>query len=364
MDVVGRGGAGFVGDAVARASAVRRALRPAALRQRALLPVRAASRRAWTRRGRDITRGMTRASCLVVAPHPDDETLGCGVAIMRKREAGTQVTVVIVTDGAAAEPASLPPAELAALRREEARRAASRLGLRPVDLRFLDVPDTHVAQHVDEVADLLAELLTGLAPDQLLIPASCEGHPDHDATNVAALEAARRAGFAGETLEYCVWLWTHWPWTRGYGSADYRSAGSGPASEGPAGEGPVSEGPAGYGSAGDRAGGDRARRPLRDPLDRIREVRPLLVGAKGYRSRQAYALAAHGSQVGLAAGGATLPPAILAATKSRFEVYLEAGALAHLNFGAPGTPAGPAVLAEPGEPPPPPVSHFPRDRAS
>jgi len=288
--------------ALSRVAAVARqggaAVRPAALREGALLPARSAYRRAWMRRGRDITRAMSRASCLVVAPHPDDETLGCGVSIMRKRETGTQVTVVIVSDGAAAEPAYLPAAELVALRKDEARRAGSRLGLRPADIRFLDVPDTKVGEHVEEVADRLADLIRELEPEQLLIPTSCEGHPDHDATNAAAIEAVKRAGFGGQVLEYGVWLWTHWPWTKGYGTEGYTP-----------------------------------RRMLRDPMDRVREVRPLLVGAKGYRSRQAYALAAHGSQVsGPSRGGGTLPKSLLAATRTPFELYLEAGALSHLNF--------------------------------
>ncbi|WP_007511428.1 MULTISPECIES: PIG-L deacetylase family protein [Pseudofrankia] len=294
----GEAGGGGAGSTARAVTAVRGLVRPAALREGALQPARSAYRRAWMRRGRDITRAMSRASCLVVAPHPDDETLGCGVSIMRKREAGTQVTVVIVSDGAAAEPAYLPPAELIALRKEEARRAGSRLGLRAADIRFLDVPDTMVGEHVDEVADRLAELIKELGPEQLLIPTSCEGHPDHDATNVAALEAAKKAGFTGQVLEYGVWMWTHWPWTRGYGTEGYTP-----------------------------------RRMLRDPMDRIREVRPLLVGAKGYRARQAYALAAHSSQVsGPNGGGATLPRSLLAATRGPFELYLEAGALSHLNF--------------------------------
>lgn len=271
--------------------------RPAALREQSLLPARAAYRWAWMRRGRDITRAMARSSCLVVAPHPDDETLGCAVAIMRKRELGTRVTIVIVSDGAQAEPAVLPPAELAALRRDEARRAASRLGLGPDDLRFLDVPDSHVGEHLDAVAKGIAELITELAPEQLLIPTSCEGHPDHDATTIAALDAVGRVGFDGQVLEYGVWLWTHWPWTRGYGTEGYT-----------------------------------ARRLLRDPLDRVREVRPLLVSARGYRSRQAHALAAHASQVGLQAGGGDLPASLLATLRGPWELYLEVGALRHLDF--------------------------------
>jgi LmbE family N-acetylglucosaminyl deacetylase len=292
---MGSASEGVAGKATTVASRV--GVSPRDLKEAALLPVRAGCRRAWMRRGRDVTRAMARASAIVVAPHPDDETLGCAVSIMRKREAGTPVTVVIVSDGAASEPAPLPPAEMVALRKEETRRAITRLGLRPSDVRFLDVPDTKVGEHVDEVADRLVELIHELGPEQLLIPMSCDGHPDHDATNAAARVAVKRAGFAGQVLEYGVWLWTHWPWTKGYGTEPYT-----------------------------------ARRLLRDPLDRIREARPLLVDARGYRSRQAHALAAHSSQVGARAGGADLPRSLLAATRAPFELYVETGTLDHLNF--------------------------------
>jgi LmbE family N-acetylglucosaminyl deacetylase len=292
---MGSASEGVAGKATAVASRV--GVSPRDLKETALLPVRAGCRRAWMRRGRDVTRAMARAAAIVVAPHPDDETLGCAVSIMRKREAGTPVTVVIVSDGAASEPAPLPPAEMVALRKEETRRAITRLGLRPSDVRFLDVPDTKVGAHVDEVADRLVELIRELGPEQLLIPMSCDGHPDHDATNAAARVAAKRAAFAGEVLEYGVWLWTHWPWTKGYGTERHT-----------------------------------ARRLLRDPLDRIREARPLLVDAKGYRSRQAHALAAHASQIGARAGGADLPRSLLAATRAPFELYVESGTLDHLNF--------------------------------
>jgi LmbE family N-acetylglucosaminyl deacetylase len=278
--------------------ALREKISSGVLREQALLlPARAAYRRAWALRGIDITESIGRSSCLVVAPHPDDETLGCAVAIMRKREFGTRVTVVIVSDGAQAEPATLPPEELAALRRTEARRAGSRLGLGPDDLHFLDIPDTRVREHVDTVADRLAAALTEHAPEQVLIPTSCEGHPDHDATNVAAREAVRRAGYTGQVLEYGVWLWTHWPWTRGYGTEGYTP-----------------------------------RRMLRDPVDRIREVRPLLVSARGYRARQQLALAAHASQVGPGVGGGALPASLLSAVRGPYELYLKVGSLGHLDF--------------------------------
>jgi len=48
---------------------------------------------------RDDTATSAARSALVLAPHPDDETLGCGATILRKRAAGTPVHVLIVTDG-------------------------------------------------------------------------------------------------------------------------------------------------------------------------------------------------------------------------------------------------------------------------
>jgi hypothetical protein len=62
----------------------------------------------WARRGirsalkwsaRDFTDSAAGRAALVIAPHPDDETLGCGATILRKVSAGSSVTVLIVTDG-------------------------------------------------------------------------------------------------------------------------------------------------------------------------------------------------------------------------------------------------------------------------
>ena len=54
------------------------------------------------RKGRDLTEAFARRSTLVLAPHPDDETLACGATILHKRARGTRVHIVIATDGAAA----------------------------------------------------------------------------------------------------------------------------------------------------------------------------------------------------------------------------------------------------------------------
>jgi len=279
-------------------------------RDEVLLPARLAWRRLWLRRGIPATDLLAGGSALVVAPHPDDETIGCGVTILRKRDAGHRVDIAIVSDGALAEPAIGSPAEMAALRAVEATRACARLGVTAEHLHQLAFPDGGLAERADAVTERLAELVTRLRPDFLLVPVSCEGHPDHDATNRAARAAAARAGYVGRILEYPVWLWTHWPWTDGYGQAR----------------------------------GFSARRFLREPVRRVGETRPLLVeAAPGYRSRQRAALAEHASQMDPSGGPRSLPPSLLSATRSRYEVYLEVGALDHLA--RPTLPPKPAPAA-------------------
>ncbi|EFC85099.1 PIG-L deacetylase family protein [Parafrankia sp. EUN1f] len=267
-------------------------------RDELLLPFRRGFRWAWARRGVDLTVRMAQTSALVVAPHPDDETLGCGVSILRKREAGRPVHIAVVSDGAAAPRSGISPAELAVIRREEARKAGGRLGVDAKQQHFLDFPDGAISDRVDEVSARLAELLEACQPEQMLIPVSCEGHPDHNASGAAARRAAAMTGYTGQVLEYGVWLWTHWPWTRGYGTEGWSP-----------------------------------RRVFGDPVHRVREVRPLLVDARGYRERQLAALAEHVSQTtpDKAGNAPTLPASLLAATtRSPVEIYLEVGALDHL----------------------------------
>jgi LmbE family N-acetylglucosaminyl deacetylase len=91
-------------------------------------------------------------SLLVVAPHPDDETLCCGGVIQRIVRAGGRVTIVWLTSGDAARldlilqgrslfPSTAVARALAAQRMGEARLATARLGLAPAGQLFLGYPD-------------------------------------------------------------------------------------------------------------------------------------------------------------------------------------------------------------------------------
>src|ERR1700761_6094021 len=57
----------------------------------------------------DMTEQTEKRSCVVLAPHPDDETLGCAVTIMRKLAMGSRVHLLIATDGRHAHPGSRLP---------------------------------------------------------------------------------------------------------------------------------------------------------------------------------------------------------------------------------------------------------------
>lgn len=157
---------------------------------------------------------------VVVAPHPDDETLGFGGAANAAAARGVDVHTVIASDGGAAWP-GVSGHERSALeraRRRESRRAAVRLGLRwPT---FLGFPDGGLAEHEFRLADVLTGILEVRAPGTWCAATwRGDGHPDHEAVGRAASVATGRTGAV--LLEYPIWMW-HWgrpgdstvPWQR------------------------------------------------------------------------------------------------------------------------------------------------------
>ncbi|WP_241986665.1 bifunctional PIG-L family deacetylase/class I SAM-dependent methyltransferase [Cryobacterium fucosi] len=146
---------------------------------------------------------------VVVAAHPDDETLGAGGLIARAGQAGVPVTVVVLTNGEASHPGSSThdPARLAAVRRVEV--AAAVAVLAPAALvRLLDLPDGSLAGHREEASRAIsAEIGAGGPGTWLVAPWRLDGHPDHAAAAEAARHAARDRGVS--LFEYPIWAW-HW----------------------------------------------------------------------------------------------------------------------------------------------------------
>ena len=120
---------------------------------------------------------------LVLAPHPDDETIGCGGLLAQLAARGVPAKVLLVSDGSGA---GALPAGTAETRQQEFRAALQRLG--GLDCEFLGLPDGALEQ----VADLPARLrraIQAFAPNWVFGPAARDPHRDHR-TVAAALQCS------------------------------------------------------------------------------------------------------------------------------------------------------------------------------
>jgi LmbE family N-acetylglucosaminyl deacetylase len=149
--------------------------------------------------------------CLVLAPHPDDESLGCGGLIASGCAMGRPPVVLILTDGAASHPGSrlFPPDKLAALREQEAARAVGILGLPSGRLQFLREPDgaaPHAGPAFHAVVRRVADCAKAFACSSILAPWRFDPHCDHAAAALIAAAAARLVGI--RFAAYPVWGWT------------------------------------------------------------------------------------------------------------------------------------------------------------
>lgn len=129
---------------------------------------------------------------LVVAPHPDDEILGCGGALALHARRGDPVHVALVTSGEAGGEGGA--------RLDESRAAARLLG--ESEVTCLGAPDGAVAGD-GSLAERLAALVARLGPRVVYAPSAFEMHPDHVAT-LDATAAALSRGFDGTLLLYEV----------------------------------------------------------------------------------------------------------------------------------------------------------------
>jgi LmbE family N-acetylglucosaminyl deacetylase len=174
--------------------------------------VQAVIRLRLRRRMRPLAEEELRQPAVVVAPHPDDETLGCGGTVVIKKRHGATVRVLMMTDGAASHPGLIAPEELVAIRADETRDAVGVLGLRPEDVTFLNFSDGNLSKHHAAAVARVAEELRQSRPQQVFLPYFRDGSPDHLATTLIVREAARSACPEALLYEYPVWFWCFWPW--------------------------------------------------------------------------------------------------------------------------------------------------------
>lgn len=197
-----------------------------------------------------------RLDLLVVAPHPDDEALGCAGVLLQALEKKQRVGIVLLTNGdgfpraaavvAKKREAELEPADflkLAGIRQQHSVGAMGRIGVRASDLMALGYPDSglktmyeakdqqpfkqpftgktetygvvirdhHTLTHGrpapyvrSSVLGDLVEILQTRKPKEIYVTNEADTHPDHRATFWFVRDAARTAGFRGTLFTFVV----------------------------------------------------------------------------------------------------------------------------------------------------------------
>lgn len=155
---------------------------------------------------------VTPNKVLIVAPHPDDEVLGCSGLIQRLLNEGKQIDVVILSGGGKSHAGccNMDESILIESRRNLSRKAAEILGLPIENLHFLDYPDGSIAFDCLET-DRLKKLIDTLQPKAIFVPHKGEGWSDHlEAGRIVQKLVGEMSGLA--LYEYCVWFWYYNVW--------------------------------------------------------------------------------------------------------------------------------------------------------
>ena len=150
---------------------------------------------------------------IVFAPHPDDESLGCGGAIALLRAFGLPVSVVTMSDGTLSHPNSrkFPAAKLRDLREREMRNALEILGVTADKITFLRYRDRCVPN--ENSADFgaavkkIRDIFAAEKPRTILAPWRRDPHPDHLATRQIVGAAIKSLAARTGLVEYPIWLW-------------------------------------------------------------------------------------------------------------------------------------------------------------
>ena len=147
---------------------------------------------------------------MVLAPHPDDESLGCGGLIAEVCKQGIDVWVCILTDGTGSHPksASYPADQLMALRESETYAATSALGLasgQVVFLRYLDGSALRRRKEFRQAVDRVGCLVRNHNIRTICTTSRLDAHRDHKAANRLAKVVGKRAGC--KVFSYPIWIW-------------------------------------------------------------------------------------------------------------------------------------------------------------
>jgi hypothetical protein len=141
-------------------------------------------------------------SMLVVAPHQDDEAIGCGGALILQLRSGHAAAIVMLQDGADEhEEMGMSRQALTELRNEESRRAATVVGLDHP--RFLN--HARLGENIRQASEQVREIIGERKIDGIFVPFVLDAHPDHRAANYIVAEALKSVSWDVRVFGYEVW---------------------------------------------------------------------------------------------------------------------------------------------------------------
>ena len=138
--------------------------------------------------------------CLVLAPHPDDESIGCGGSIVRHVNRGSGVKVLFLTSGENGDFQNAFGEDYIARRRRSAIDALSVLGVK--EYEFLGFRDRRLYEKREDALNSVLEVVESFSPRLLYVPSPFEAHPDHRTASWIGWELYSRTGI--ETAFYEV----------------------------------------------------------------------------------------------------------------------------------------------------------------
>lgn len=151
---------------------------------------------------------------LILAPHPDDEAIGCGGLIARLCEEGQPPHVVVMTGGGGSLRgySDMPESEVVKARRMLTLDSAKALGLPESNIHFLDFVDGHIGDRPESEMERLKGIINEIKPEAIFVPHSGEGWPDHLNTQEIILNSQLPTLKSAQIYEYCVWMWYYNVW--------------------------------------------------------------------------------------------------------------------------------------------------------
>lgn len=147
---------------------------------------------------------------IVFAPHPDDETLGCGGTIIKRLMEGYDVVVVVMTDGRNAFSKVFgielnpTPEEMKQMRRKEVMKAMEILGVSRENILLFDFEDGKLANNIKKASTMICEIINKIHPAEIYYPHKKDRNCDHKTANLIITNCVKKLGFPICTYQYSL----------------------------------------------------------------------------------------------------------------------------------------------------------------